>query len=355
MPAIARTLRGPPKHRIHQTGVPTVNRFLCAAMLLASPLAAAAQGGGGAAQRGTGVPGITVDTSGVGALIDQGMNKSQVMKNLQYIADVIGPRLTGSAAVRAANDWTAKQFQSYGLDARLEQWNFGGSWERGPMWMRMVAPRSHEVVAASWAWAPGTGGGGKPVTGPVVRVDASTPESLEAYRAKVKGAWVMLRGPANVFNNDGPAMTAADSQRQRAAFAAFQQAPVRDSAARARQQQFNNDQPFLLRNAGALGILLDAGKEQDLLNMSGSPNRVLPLPQVVVAHEEYAMFDRLLGLGVTPQLQASIQNTLNMKDSVPQWNTVAEIRGTEHPGQVVIVGAHLDSWDLGTGTTDYAK
>ena len=329
-----------------------MNRLFCAAMFLASPLAA--QGGGAGAQRGTGVPGITVDTAGVGALIDQGMNKSQVMKNLQYIADVIGPRLTGSPAARAANDWTMKQFQNYGAEAHLEQWNFGGTWERGPMWMRMVAPRSHEVVAASWAWAPGTGGGGKPVTGPVVRIDASTPESLTAYQAKVKGAWVMLRGPATVFNNDGPPMTAADSQRQRAAFAGFQQAPVRDSAARARQQQFNNDQPFLLRNAGALGILLDAGKEQDLLNMSGSPNRVLPLPQVVVAHEEYAMFDRLLGLGVTPQLQASIQNTLNMKDSVPQWNTVAEIRGTEHPGQVVIVGAHLDSWDLGTGTTDNA-
>ena len=327
-----------------------MNRLLCAAMLLAAPLAA--QGFGGGAQRSTGVPGITVDTTGVGALIDQGMNKSQVMKNLQYIADVIGPRLTGSPAARAANDWTMKQFQGYGLDARLEQWNFGGRWERGPMWMRMVAPRSHEVVAASWAWAPGTGG--KPVTGPVVRVDASTPESLAVYSGKIKGAWVMLRGPANVFNNDGPAMTAADSQRQRAAFAAFQQAPVRDSAARARQQQFNNDQPFLLRNAGALGILLDAGKEQDLLNMSGSPNRVLPLPQVVVAHEEYAMFDRLIGLGTTPQLQASIQNTLSMKDSVPQWNTVAEIRGTELPGQVVIVGAHLDSWDLGTGTTDNA-
>src|SRR2546427_6539315 len=52
------------------------------------------------------------------------------------------------------------------------------------------------------------------------------------------------------------------------------------------------------------------------------------------------------------RLEANIQNTLSMKDSVPQWNTVAEIRGTDHPGQVVIVGAHLDSWDLGTGTTD---
>jgi len=218
------------------------------------------------------------------------------------------------------------------------------------MWLRLVAPRAHDVAGASWAWTPGTGG--KPVTGPVVRIDASTPESLAANKGKVKGAWVMLRAASLVWNNDGPPMTAADSQRQRDFFRGFQQGAPRDSAARARQQQFNADQPFLLRDAGALGILLDAGKEQDLLNMSGSPTRVLPLPQAVVAHEEYAMFERLLGLGITPQLQASIANTINMKDSVPQWNTVAEIRGTEHPGQVVIVGAHLDSWDLGTGATD---
>ncbi|HXI32688.1 MAG TPA: M20/M25/M40 family metallo-hydrolase [Gemmatimonadales bacterium] len=329
-----------------------MNLLRCAAAALAGAALAvtplAAQGGG--APRTTGVPGITVDTTGVGALIDQGMNKSQVMKSLQYLTDVIGPRLTGSPAARAANDWTMKQFQAYGLDAHLEQWNFGGTWERGPMWMRMTAPRAHDVVAASWAWAPGTGG--KPASGPVVRIDASTPESLAANKGKVKGAWVMLRAASLVWNNDGPPMTAADSQRQRDFFRGFQQGAPRDSAARARQQQFNADQPFLLRDAGALGILLDAGKEQDLLNMSGSPTRVLPLPQVVVAHEEYAMFERLLGLGITPQLQASIANAINMKDSVPQWNTVAEIRGTEHPGQVVIVGAHLDSWDLGTGATD---
>jgi len=321
---------------------------LAGAALLATPLVA--QGGGGA-PRPTGVPNIpTVDTSGVGALVDQGMNKSQVMKNLQYLTDVIGPRLTGSPAVRAANDWTMKQFQAYGLAAHLESWNFGGTWERGAMWMRLVAPRAHDVIAASWAWTPGTGG--KPVTGPVVRIDASTPESLAANKGKVKGAWVMLRPASMVWNNDGPPMSAADSQRQRDAFRGFQQQPQRDSAARARQQQFTADQPFLLRDAGALGILLDGGKEQDLLNMSGSPTRVMPLPQVVVAHEEYALFNRLLDNGVTPQLQASIQNTLNMKDSVPQWNTVAEIRGTDLPGEVVIVGAHLDSWDLGTGATD---
>src|SRR5258705_230247 len=135
MPAIARPLRGPLNTVFIKQELPTVNRFFCAAMLLTSPLAA--QGGGAGNQRTTGVPGITVDTTGVGALIDQGMNKSQVMKNLQYLTDVIGPRLTGSPAARAANDWTMKQFQGYGLDARLERRNFGGTWERRQScWMR---------------------------------------------------------------------------------------------------------------------------------------------------------------------------------------------------------------------------
>ncbi len=292
-----------------------------------------------------------VDTTGVGALIDQGLNHSQVIQTLQHLTDVIGPRLTGSPAARAANDWTMAKFKEYGLDAHLEQWNFGGTWERGPMWMRMTAPRAHDIVAASWAWAPGTGG--KTVSGPVVRINASTAESLEVYKAKVKGAFVMLRAPSFVWNNDGPPMTAADTERMRAGFRGFAGGGQRlDSAARARITQFNNDQPFILRNAGALGILLDAGKEQDLLNMSGSPTRVLPLPQLVVAHEDYTLFDRLLEAGTTPRLEASIQNTLNMRDSVPQWNTVAEIKGTERPSEVIIVGAHLDSWDLGTGATD---
>src|SRR5437867_1984259 len=207
------------------------------------------------------------------------------------------------------------------------------------MRVRMTAPRAHEVMAASWAWAPGTGGA--TVTGPVVRIDATTPDSFAVHRGRVKQAWVMTRAPSLVWNNDGPAMTAADSQRQRdffrTVFTPFRDA---DSLTRARMQQFANDVPHLLKRAGALGIVLDAGKEHGLLNMSGSPNRILPLPQIVVAHEDYALFDRFLGAGATPRLAVTITNTLR-GDSVVQWNTVAEIRGSERPGEVVIVGAHL--------------
>ncbi len=293
---------------------------------------------------------LVVDTTGAGALIDEALDRSEVMQNLQYLSDVIGPRLTGSPAARRANDWTLERYRTYGLDAHLEPWQFGGTWTRGPLRARMTEPRAHDVMAASWAWAPGTGGA--TLTGPVVRIDATTSDSFAAYRSRVKKAWVMTRPPSLVWNTDGPPMTAADSQRQRD-FVRTVFTPFRDvdSTTRARLQQFANDLPYLLHRAGALGILLDTSKEHALLNMSGSPNRVLPLPQVAVAHEDYALFDRLLQAGTTPRLAVSISNTIT-RDSVPQWNTVAEIRGSERPGQVVIVGAHLDSWDLGTGTTD---
>src|SRR2546428_10205968 len=113
-------------------------------------------------------------------------------------------------------------------------------------------------------------------------------------------------------------MAAADSERQRAAFRGLFGGGQRlDSAARARLTQFSTDQPFVLRNSGALGILLDGGKEQDLLNMSGSPTRVLPLPQVVVPHEAYPLFDRLLGPAATPRLPPVNPTTSSQHGSAP--------------------------------------
>jgi hypothetical protein len=291
-----------------------------------------------------------VDTTGAGALISQGMDHSEVMKNLQYLSDVIGPRLTGSTAARRANDWTAAQFKAYGLESHLEEWKFGVAWNRGPVQFTINAPFTRNLVGHSWAWTEGTGG--KTLTGPIVRINAATAESLSVYKAKVKGAWVITADPASVWNPDGPAMTAADSAAQRDARRAFGGPPADTSeAARKARQQFNIDRPYILKQYGALGQLTDGGKEQGLMNMSGSPYAVSPLPRIVISHEDYAMFDRLIKMGQTPQISGSIANGFS-KGPVSQWNTVAEIKGSEKPGEVVILGAHLDSWDLGTGTTD---
>jgi carboxypeptidase Q len=119
----------------------------------------------------------------------------------------------------------------------------------------------------------------------------------------------------------------------------------------AARRQFQIDLPYILKSAGALGTLFDGAKEHGLMTMSGSPNRISPLPTLVVAHEDYGLLARLIGAGITPRLEGRVENRIG-KTPVQQWNTVAEIRGGELPGQIVILGAHLDSWDLGTGTTD---
>ena len=311
-------------------------RFASLSLLLALPAALTAQ--------------IAVDTAGTGAIVDQAMNHSEVMPNLEYLADIIGPRLTGSPAMRRANDWTAERFQAYGLSAHLEPWSFGVTWERGPATFRIVAPFSRNLTAHSWAWTAGTNG--KTLRGPVVRIDANSPDSLTAHLKEVKGAWVMLRDPSMIWNPDGPPMTAEDSAAVRESRRRQFAGPVDTTeAGRQARRQFGIDRPYLLKRAGALGILTDGSKEFALMTMSGSPNSVSPLPNVVVAHEDYAQFARLLARGVQPVLEGRIDNRLG-KEAVTQWNTVAEIRGSELPGEVVILGAHLDSWDLGTGVTD---
>ncbi|HXG43816.1 MAG TPA: M20/M25/M40 family metallo-hydrolase [Gemmatimonadales bacterium] len=293
-----------------------------------------------------------VDTTGSGRLIAEALERSDVMKNLQYLSDVIGPRLSGSPAMRRANDWVAERFRAYGVEARLEAYPFGVTWERGPISVWLNLPFRRQIVAWSWAWTEGTRG--KAAKGPVVRLNLTDRDSVAFYRDRLRGAWVMLNDPAFVWNPDGPPMSAADSaarqadlERRRRAFASGDTARAAVEA----RQQFQVDRPYLMKKYGALGTITDGAKEHALVTMSGSPNRVSPLPNLVVSHEDYAMLSRLLALGVTPEVEARVENRFG-KEPVLQWNTIGEIRGTEWPGQVVILGAHLDSWDLSQGVTD---
>ena len=155
---------------------------------------------------------LTVDTTGAGALIAQAMDHSEVMTNLRELSDVIGPRLSGSAAMRRANDWTAGRFRAYGLTTSLEAYTFGVTWERGsalPQADRAVHANDHGTELGV-----DRRNGRQGLTGPVVLADLTTPDSLAAYKGKVRGAWVLPRSAYPLWNPDGPPMTAADSATQ---------------------------------------------------------------------------------------------------------------------------------------------
>ena len=127
------------------------------------------------------------------ALLAEIKAKSEIMKNLQYLSDSIGGRLTGSAALERANKWTAEKMKSYGLtNVRLEPWEIPYGWERGHATMKIVEPNTNlPLLIASAGWAPGTKG---KVTGDVVVLNARTKKELEAYKGKLKNA-VILRSP----------------------------------------------------------------------------------------------------------------------------------------------------------------
>jgi carboxypeptidase Q len=285
------------------------------------------------------------ESAAVRSLIAEGMERSHAGADLEYLSDVIGPRLTGSDAARRASDWAVRKFREYRLDSTwVESWRFGQPWERGPLTLTLLAPQSRQLIGASWAWAPGTNG---PVIGNVIYVSARTPEEYaEQFAGAVRGKWVMTRPPGFVWNPDGPNMTAADSAIQDSVRSSFMAA-----AGSPDLREFRQSLPVRVAHDGALGLIGDGGKEFGLLTMSGSPTALYPLPYVVVPHETFAQFHRLLARGQAVTLRVDIANSLG-RDTVDAPNTLAEIRGATKPDEVVLLGAHLDSWDLGTGTTD---
>lgn len=325
-------------------------RRIIAATVLAAALVACSRG----ATTTPAVPAPTVaqlgariltDSGSIAFLIGEGTRRSRVSTDLQYLTDVIGPRLTGSLAMRRANDWTAAKLREYGVDTvSLEPWPFGIAWQRGPLTMRLLSPHERWVPAVSWAWAPGTNG---PRAGDVVYVDATSRLDYDRRLAgKLRGAWIMLAPPTPMLNPDAP--SAADSAR----VDSLRRAQRIDVLTPEERAFLANRGPLLIAD-GIAGVLIDGGKEFGLFVMAGSPDAVSPIPQVVVANETYSEFHRLLSSNERVRVEVNATNTFG-RDTLTQWNTVGEIRGSERPNEIVLVGAHLDSWDIGTGATDNA-
>jgi hypothetical protein len=141
------------------------------------------------------VPAVSKDA--VARIRDEGLNRSQVMQTLEYLTDVIGPRLTGSPNLRRANEWTRGKLSSWGLEnAHLEAWGpFGRGWSLKRFSAQVVEPYTIPLIAYPKAWSPGFD---RPLVAPVVYVSATTESELATYRGKVKGAIVLATPPREV-------------------------------------------------------------------------------------------------------------------------------------------------------------
>ncbi len=279
-------------------------------------------------------------------IINEVKDHQEIMNNLTYISDVIGPRLTGSANLRRANDWTMEKFKSYGIEnVRLEPYTIPAGWERGFARMRMVEPNTgHWLSIASRAWTPGTQG---KITGEVVFLSATNQEDLNKYKGKLKNAIIMRSKPADVrpISEIGKPRDPSNAPRQRTNF--------RDS------REFMQALDQFLRAEGVACTIADSAKPHGLLNMTGQwSNRdradaADPLPSVFMSHDDYAMLYRLITRKDAAPVKVEVEIEAKIiPGPITVYNTVGEIKGTDKPDEFVVIGAHLDSWDLAQGTTD---
>jgi len=274
---------------------------------------------------------------------------SEAMANLEYLSDSIGARLTGSPQLKQANDWTREMLQKYGLaNAHLEAWPVARSWMRGDARARIISPAAHPLTIASAAWSPGTSG---MLRGPVIYFDAKTKEEFARFHGKLKGAIVIYQEPKSLS-------PPAPSDRYDEIERPLQQPPPRfgEPPLRDPYETFlkaAKERTEFLKSEGVVAVLRDSNKPHGLLNMTDvSLERfsVGVIPTAFITGEGYRMIFRLLKHGPV-QVEMEMTNSFGQKP-VDAYNTVAEIRGSEKPDEVVIVGGHLDSWDLGTGSTD---
>jgi carboxypeptidase Q len=293
---------------------------------------------------------------------------SQIMRTLHMLADVYGPRVTGSPSLKAAGEWAIAQMQSWGFsNGHLEPWDFGHpGWVNERFSAHITAPVKDQLTCEVLAWTPGTDG---TVTAPAYQLqmpDRPTPAQLSSFldgeTAKVKGRIVLVGKHTIVPVNINPPAKRRSDEEVRA-----QYDPDNPSGGRGRGGRGDQPAPpmtarqidevvdaFLVAN-GARVRVNDAAREHG--QIIAFNNRTYDIAKavstVVMRNEDYGRISRILADGTPVELEFNIVNKV-YPEGRTAYNVVSEIPGTDKKDEIVMLGGHLDSWQSATGATDNA-
>jgi carboxypeptidase Q len=297
-----------------------------------------------------------VDLDAIYRIKDEGLQRSQVMNLTAYLTDVYGPRLTNSPEIREAGDWAMTTLRGWGVtNVREETWHFGRGWHNERMVAAAATPRAWPLIAYPKPWTPGTNG---PVTAEAVLAPITSEKDFDDWRGKLNGRIVLTTALRDVpAHFDPPAHRYTASELD---MLAEQPSARRPNPAAAGQQEFARKRMQFFKDEGVVA-LLDASSRGDggtvfvqaPPGVSRDPKQPLQLPQVTLAIEHYGRIARTLEKKIPVTLQLDVQNRF-FDDNEDAFNIVGEIRGTDKADEVVMLGAHFDSWASGTGATDNA-
>jgi hypothetical protein len=289
---------------------------------------------------------------------NEGFRNSKVMEIEGQLTDVIGPRLTGSPNLKRANEWTRDQFTEWGLvNSHLESFAFGRGWSNDYTEVRMVAPQASPLLAYPKAWTVSTNGA---LRAPVVKAKLATQADLDKYKGQLSGKIVLNGDMREIKPQSKPALERYDD-KELADMAKYEIPGEKPRYSReeiaqriAFQKTLNQ---YLMDEHVAAIIDPSRSGEAGLVFVQGGasyePNTPAGVPSLVMAIENYGRISRLIDRKIPVELEIDVRN--QFYDSDPNaYNTVAEIPGTDKKDELVMLGAHLDSWHAGTGATDNA-
>ena len=280
------------------------------------------------------------------AIWHEGMENSQAYQLAQVLSDSIGPRLSGSPQHRAANEWAVSKFQSWGVDARNEQYGTWRNWRRGITHVDMVQPWVRSLEAMALSWSPPTDG--EVEVELVVLPEFGSEAELANWLPMARDKFVLISFPQPTCRPDYNWQEYATEESYEAMRTARAEA---QNAWNDRVRGVGGEQALTARleEAGALGVFKSRWPGNwGHQNISTAPTQ--RIPAVSIGCEDYGLLSRLTVNGQGPVVRVNVES--EALPDTPIFNTVAEIRGSELPDEYILLSAHLDSWDGGTGATD---
>lgn len=325
------------------------------------------------------VAGQSMDRADLGAIArlrDEGLTRSQVMDTLFWLTDRYGPRLNGSPEYEEAGTWAVDRLRSYGVvNVRKERLRAGPGWSLAGFHATMTSPRVMPLIGLPKAWSVGTKG---TLSADVVRLTVTTPADLERYRGTLRGKAVLLQ-PARAVRmleyGDGAVLRYQD-QNGKWLNEALTSGPLPPPGIGGApgSRDVTTSLLQMCRDEGVVA-LFDRGPDSDLSaggsNLSWVQQRpdggtvvleeratggpAADIPQVTLAVEHYNRMTRLLEHGVPVKVEVNIDARVTPETEANTFNVVGEIPGTDKADEIVLVGAHFDSWHGATGATDNAS
>jgi len=348
-----------------------------------------------------------VDVASVEKIKAEAARQSQAIEIARNLTNVYGARLTNSPGIKAAGEYARKKLVEWKLDdVRLETWNFGNGWTNEKFSVKVASDPALSLLAYPKAWTRGTSG---PITAEAVEAVITTEADFEKLRGKLRGKFVLILAPPP----SPPAATTAQNQLKRytdeellamvnpsappapqaatgpqpaspspgtpaapeaeTGFFAWVEnalsAPPAQPAGPVRQTPraaaITRDRVTTFYFQEGVAAMIEPGPVRNgaifAVTATGEPNAwkkdtqtsKVP-PQVVIAADQYGKIMEMVQKASSPvMLEVDIRNTYLTTD-LNSFNVVADIKGTDKADELVVLGAHLDSWHLGKGATDNA-